>query len=217
MAWDLTLVGVGTIYGVVGVLQMRNKLMKRILILIFMSMFVSPSVASIPTKLFGYNLGDLCKQDNVFFEADLEISISCATTIKQISVITVRFETISYEELKDETIQNIGSKPTTQTPNRKVIGCDQSLEKALGLEPLVDPSHHHFTGSAQWLSVQKTDVFGDPKISLHVWSSVNTGCGSGNFLSNIRLKSNEIIEKNTMLNRENANNKKKDNIGKLFN
>ena len=196
----------------------------KLLITSFVILFglMSPLFAGMPTKLFGYKLGDPCTQDEVIVADDREIDIECATTLKQIAGIRVQFETISYKELLDATIENVGSKPTVQNPNQKVMGCDKSLAerlKSLGIisETNIDPDHHHFTGRAEWLSVQKTPIYSDPKVKLRIWTTRNFGCNDTSFLSKISLYSNEIRERNTMMNREQESTKKEESLNNLFN
>jgi hypothetical protein len=198
---------------------MKFKLSNYGLTTIFITMIVSSSFAGMPTKLFGYKLGGPCTKDESLIEDDREVHIVCATTIKQIASITVSFKSISYQDIYETTVKNIGSQPTKRTPNRKETGClilNPIKQEILGKQKTTDPNHYHFTGNAEWLSIQKTPVYGDPKFKLRIWTTSNFGCSDTSFMSNIRLSSNELWEQNTMMNREKENTKKQDNLKKLF-
>ena len=190
------------------------------LIAILITTFASHSFAEIPTRLFGYKLGETCKDSQFLEDQEKEIKIYCAKSIKQIASINVYFKSLSYDEVLQKTINNVGVQPTSQTPNKKVIGCDQTFIKSIyGNQSTfkIDPNTYHYSGKAEWTSVGETSVEGEPKIEFRIWTNSNYGCEKNAFSSLISLTSNQLWEVNDQTSKKNKKEKTNNTLNKLFN
>jgi hypothetical protein len=199
---------------------MKFKLSHFGLIAILMTTFASQSFAEMPTRLFGYKLGETCKDTQFLKDEEKENKIYCAASIKQIASIDVYFKSLSYDEVLQKTINNIGVQPTSQTPNKKVIGCDQTLYKAMFGDQAtfnVDPETYHYSGQAEWTSVEETSVKGEPKVEFRIWTNSNFGCSSDAFSSLISLTSNQLWEVDHQTSLQNEKAKTNNTLNKLFN
>ena len=200
---------------------------KTIIPMMFIStLIISPTaLAEMPDSLFGYKIGDYCEKDTIINGTDADVVLRCASTINKIASITVKFRSVSYEELLKRTTEIIGSGPTTQTENKKQTGCiilNPLKQDLLGKQKTNDPKKSHFTGKARWISSQRVTGRDEPKVEVSLKALNSFGCKGNDyeydeFKSTIYLGNNEVWETDHQTSLQNENARKNETLNKLFN
>lgn len=200
---------------------------KTIIPIIFIStLIISPTVlAKMPDSLFGHKLGDVCDTSTTTDDKENEVRVLCTSTTKRIAGISIKFRSVSYEELLKRTTEIIGSPPTTQTENKQQTGCiilNPLKQELLGKEKTNDPNQSHFTGKASWTSTQRTTIGDEPKVEVSLRALNSFGCMGNDydydeFKSIINLDSNAIWETNHQTELENKKSQTDNTLNKLFN